>query len=153
MSHDRQDWHVRLEAYLDGELDQVARQTFEAETAADPALQAELAARRRFRSQTREALSGDLPSDLAQLATAVGRRPRGESRFRVDRRWVAVALAATLALVIVVPGVLRNQLGVAGSHATITRSGQLVAVRFGEIQGDTIELEAGCYDLDHGECR
>ena len=151
---DRNQWHERLEAYLDGELDRVERTTFEAETAADPDLAAELEARRRLRDRTRAALGADLPEDLVDLARASGRRPRAStSRFRVDRRWVVVALAATIALAIVAPRVLRDMTGADGHRSSITRSGQLVAVRFGEQPGETIELEAGCYHLNHGECR
>ena len=67
---DRNQWHERLEAYLDGELDRVERTTFEAETVADPGLTAELEARRRLRDRTREALGADLPEDLVDLARA-----------------------------------------------------------------------------------
>ncbi len=152
----RDDWPVRLEAYLDGELDPADAAAFEAETAADPALQAELAGRRAFREAARGALIGDPAAGFAGLADPAlhaGRRPgalgthRGEVGRRRPRSWQVLALAATVAAALLVPRLLRNEHGAEGPRSSITRAGQVAAVRFGEQPGETVQLEAGVYDL------
>lgn len=151
----RDDWSERLEAYLDGELDRAETAAFEAETAADPALQAELAARREFRDRARRALLGETPADLADLARSLGRlapirpapspgRPGRAGRRRV---WAALAIAASLGLILLVPALLRDRPAAEGPSIPITRTGQVVAIRFGEIPGETVVLQTGSYDL------
>lgn len=151
----RDDWSERLEAYLDGELDRAQTAAFEAETAADPDLQDELAARREFRDKTRRALLGETPADLADLARSLGRlapirpaaspdRPRRTGR---RRRWAVLALAASLGLILLVPTVLRNDHGAEGPRPSITGAGQVAAIRFGEIPGETVVLQTGRYDF------
>ena len=147
----RDDWYERLEAYLDGELDRVDTAAFEAETAADPALQSALDERRAFRAQARRALSADLPADLADLAVGLGRQTRTRNPRR-HRRWQAVALAATLAAAVLAPSLLRNRSGAEGPRS-ITMAGPVAAVRFGEQPDATVVLEAGCFDLAAGSCR
>ena len=66
-------------------------------------------------------------------------------------RWAVLGLAAVLALALLAPTLLRNLDGAAG-RSTPVRSGQVVAVRFGEIPGGTVTLEAGCYDRSTGTC-
>jgi anti-sigma factor RsiW len=133
----RDDWPERLEAYLDGELDAGAAAAFTAETAADPDLRAALAGRRAFRDLARGALADGLPAAPAE---------RAGTRRRRGRRWPVLAIAATLALAIVVPALLRNEHGAEGPRSTITRAGQVAAVRFGERPGETVTLEAGWHD-------
>jgi len=151
-------WYERLEAYLDGELDRSERAAFETETAADPALQAELEARGAFREQSRRALAGaaglpdDLADDLADLARGRGRQTTPTRPRRLQDRWPVLALAAVLLLAILAPTVLRNDHGAAGPRS-ITTAGPVTAVRFGEEPGAIAVLEAGCYDLAAGSCR
>jgi anti-sigma factor RsiW len=142
----RENWHERLEAYLDDELDPAARCSFAAETAADPDLARELAERRAFREDARQAMHAEVPADLAGLATVptAGRRS-------VLRR-LALPLAAVLALAVLAPTLLRNLPGAAGPRSELTRAGQVVAVRYGEIPDAAVELEAGCYHLSLGSC-
>jgi anti-sigma factor RsiW len=148
----RDDWHERLEACLDGELDPAAAAAFVAETAADPELQAALAERRAFRDRARSALAGDVPAALIDLvrrpgqATTATPMDRRDARRRPWRRWPVLALAATLALAFVVPALLRNEHGAEGPRSTITRAGQVAAIRFGEQPGETVTLEAGWHD-------
>ena len=136
----REIWSEQLEAYLDGELDPRAAQAFEAETAADPELSRMLEERRSFRQDARHALGGDMPAELAPLARAMG---RPVNRRRTGRRWPLLAAAATLAVAVLAPTLLRNIHGAAGPRSTITRSGQVVAIRFGETPGGTVVLEPG----------
>jgi len=159
----REEWDQLLEPYLAGELDPAARERFEAATAADAALADALAARRAFGDAARRALDTDLPDDLEGLAARAlheGQRTHGEDRAgRRDRGrwfarpWVPLAAAAVLALAILAPDVLRNLDGAAGHRSPISRSGQVVAVRFGEQPGRAIHLEAGCFDQTRGDCR
>ena len=63
-----------------------------------------------------------------------------------------LAVAATLALAIMAPTVLRNLDGAEGPRS-ITVAGPVAAVRFGEEPDATVVLEAGCFDLAAGSCR
>ncbi|MFO7653191.1 MAG: hypothetical protein R6X25_05145 [Candidatus Krumholzibacteriia bacterium] len=143
----------RLEAYLDGELDHAARAAFDAELDADPALRAALAGRRAFRETTRRALGDAQAVDLEALvcrptaSRKSDRFPHGSWRHA----WPALALAAGIALVALVPPLLRNDPGAEGPRSPITRAGQVVAVRFGEVPGGTVVLRAGVYDERTGE--
>lgn len=129
-------WHVQLEAYLDGELDAAAAAAFEAETAASPALQAELSARRDFRAVARDVLLREAPP-YPHHARPAARRPR-------FRTWTAAA--AALALLLLAPWLLRLSGVSSPSRADELRAGQVVAIRFGELPGVTAVLEVGCYD-------
>jgi anti-sigma factor RsiW len=172
-------WQERLEAFLDHELDPTARDAFAAEAAADPEIAAALAARRRLREAARDALTVGVPADVTDLATAALRMGAAEPRAGADTapddcldappaprpharlarawprrpraRWAVLGLAAVLALALLAPTLLRNLDGAAG-RSTPVRSGQVVAVRFGEIPGGTVTLEAGCYDRSTGIC-
>jgi anti-sigma factor RsiW len=166
-------WNERLEAYLDDEMTPADREAFAAEVAADPELACRVQARRDFREAARSALRAGVPEGLAagiaaginagvaappedsRPGTAGGRGHAGAGRvqrWRPSRRWAAVALAATLALAALAPTLLRNLDGAAGPRSTITRSGQVVAVRFGERPNAAVVLEAGCFDRSTGEC-
>ena len=149
----RDQWHEQLEAYLDGELDRAATIEFEAETAADEELTAELRERRAFRHSAREALTGGLPSGLAELARGLGRQTSPSKNPRRDHRWTMLALAAGLTLAILAPRLLRNDHGAVGPRSLITTGGPVVALRFGETPDAVVDLEAGCYHLTTGTCR
>ncbi|HOX25516.1 MAG TPA: hypothetical protein PLL30_11905 [Candidatus Krumholzibacteria bacterium] len=146
------DWSERLEMYLDGELDDAAHAAFEAETAANPALATALAQRRAFRDEARLALTGGAVPTLADHAHVAARQPAPPktktqaARPRLERGWPLLAAAATLALAILAPTVLRDDRGAEGPRSAITRAGQVAAVRFGEEPGKTVMLEAGWYD-------
>jgi len=148
----RDDWYTRLEAYLDGELDPAAEDAFAVEMAADPDLRSAAAERLAFRDHARSALSGDVPPALADFARGLGQEPiptltnPRDARPRPWRSWPVLALAATLALAFLVPALLRNEHGAEGPRSTITRAGQVAAVRFGEQPGKTVTLEAGWHD-------
>ena len=154
MAHDN--WHERLEAYLDSELDVEAIAAFEAETAASAALQAELSARRTFRSFARGVLLGETPPDLSLGVPRVGRgADQGAVRdrsflalFTAPRRRLraAVAVAAMLGLALLAPRLVPRPGVSTPARSAGLRAGQLVAVRFGELPGATVVLESGCYD-------
>jgi anti-sigma factor RsiW len=146
-------WNQHLEAYLANELTPDQRAAFEAAVAADPALAAELEARRAFGAAARGALGADLPSDLEDLATGALRAGRQSSLRRFPRRWAMLAAAAVLAVAVLAPVLLRNLDGAVGRRSTNLRSGQVVAVRFGEQPGRAVHLEAGCFDQNQGVCR
>jgi len=149
----RDQWYEQLEAYLDGELDRAATAEFEAETAADAGLTAELRERQVFRHSAREALTSDLPPDLTELARGLGRQTSPSENPRRDHRWIMLALAAGLTLAILAPRLLRNDHGAVGPRSTITTGGPVVALRFGETPDAVVDLEAGCYHLTTGTCR
>jgi len=147
-------WNLYLEDYLADELTPDQRAAFEAATTADPALAAELEARRAFGAAARRALGADLPCDLEDLATAALRAGRQPSPRRFPRRWAMLAAAAVLALAVLAPTLLRNLDGAVGHRSTTNlRSGQVVAVRFGEQPGRAVHLEAGCFDQNQGACQ
>lgn len=141
-----ENWQERLEAYLDRELDAGAVADFEAETAASPALQAELAARQRFRTVAREVLRGEA---TATNGSAVRLAPRARRLAgRRARITAAAAVAAALGLLLLAPPLVRRP-----PNTPALRGGQVVALRFGEIPGATAVLESGCYDQATGTVR
>lgn len=146
-------WNQHLEDYLADELTPDQRAAFEAATTAAPALAAELEARRAFGAAARRALGADLPCDLEDLATGALRTGRQPTPRRLQRRWAVLAAAAVLAVAVLAPVLLRNLDGAVGHRSTTLRSGQVVAVRFGEQPGRAIHLEAGCFDQNQGICR
>lgn len=135
-----ENWQERLEAYLDGELDAAAAAAFEAETAASPARQAELATRQRFGALAREVLRGE--ATAAAVPAPAARRARGARRRRT-RITAAVAVAAALGLLLLAPTLVRRS-----APVPEIRAGQVVAFRFGEIPDATVTLRTGCYDLE-----
>jgi anti-sigma factor RsiW len=149
----RELWFEQLEAYLDDELNPEQRTAFEAATVADPGLQAELEARRAFGEAAREALDAEFPPDLEDLAAQALRTGYRKAPRRPVRRWAALAVAATLAAAVLIPGLLRNFDEAAGPRFDTRKSGQVVAVRFGEQPGHAIRLEVGCFDQNLGECQ
>lgn len=153
MKHER--WEEQLEAYLSGELDEEARESFETETAANPEWKAALASRQAFSLAARAALRDEPAADLQELAVRSLRAGRVAGRRQAAPRrriWISLA-AAVLVLAAFLPVLLRNFDGAAGPRSSITRSGQLVAVRFGEMPGETVRYEAGCFDQSYGTCR
>lgn len=138
-----ENWQERLEAYLDGELDAGAVADFEAETAASPALQAEVAARRRFGAMTRVILQGE-----ATAAPSPAARPARRFDGRRLRITAVAAVAAALGLLLLAPPLARRPAGTA-----VLRSGLVVAPRFGEAPGTTTILETGCFDQATGTVR
>jgi len=151
----RDDWNERLEAYLDGELAPEEAAAFAAATAADPARQDELEARRRFRAAARDALGDEPALDVAALVrgAAAAPAPVGERtgpRWR-RRAWPALALAAVLAVAVLGPRLLRNVPGAAGPRSTTIRAGQVTAVGYGEEPGRTVTLQTGVYDQRTGK--
>lgn len=136
-----ENWQERLEAYLDGELDTAAAAAFEAETTSSSELQAELAARRRFRAVTRDILREEAVPTLALDA----RHARGAVRRRNRNLAAMVAVAAALCLILLAPPLARR-----ASTASVLRGGPVVAVRFGDVAGATVILEVGCYDQSTG---
>ncbi len=151
MKHEQ--WFERLEAYLDGELSPGPRVEFEAAAAADLGLRAELEARRDFRVAARRALSTDLPQDLQDLAIQALRAGYRSAPRRNSRRWAVLAIAAALIAAVLVPTLVRNIDGAAGPRSSTFRSGQVVAVRFGEQPGRAVHLEAVCFDQNQGVCQ
>jgi len=123
-------WHERLEAYLDGELAPREAAAFEGETAADPELARQLAGRRRLREAARAVLGEGSAAGSGRLVAASWRR----------LGWVALAAAAVLALL------LLN-----GRHTGEPSAVALVtAPRLGEQPGVTHELAAGRMVLPGG---
>ena len=149
----REQWYEQLEAYLDDELKPEQRVAFEAASAADPELRAELDAGRAFCAAAREALGADLPCDLEDLAVQALRTGTQTVPRRITWRWAALAVAAAVTMAILAPDLLRNLDGAAGPRSGTLSSGQVVAVRFGEQPGRAIHLEAGCYDQNQGVCQ
>lgn len=135
-----ENWQERLEAYLDGELDAAAAAAFDAETAASPALQTELAARQRFGALARGILRDE--ATAAAVPAPAARRARGARRRRT-RITAAVAVAAALGLLLLAPTLVRRS-----APVPEIRAGQVVALRFGEIPDATVTLRTGCYDLE-----
>lgn len=122
-----------LMAYADGELDEAARAKVEAAIAADPALQARVAAHRELRATVAGAFAGvidePVPDRLAamlqpgaEVVDFAAARERREARPapRPWRQWAAIA--ATL-----VVGVLAGRTIEFGSPAIIARDGEFVA--------------------------
>lgn len=154
MADDRR--HEQLEAYLDQQLDADEIAAFEAALAADPDLARELDERRAFRREARAALadSDDLDLDALAHSVAASSASPPSSRPRAWRRarWPMLAAAAVLCAAVLGPRLLRDDPGAPDQHPTMTRSGQVVALRFGEQPGAAIHLEAGCYHQSLGEC-
>jgi anti-sigma factor RsiW len=136
-------WGERLEAYLDGELDNEAAAAFEAETAASASLQAELESRRRFRALARGVLL-----DETAPAPLIGspRTVRGVHGRAARRVWGATAVAAVLGLLLLAPTLARRNAPTSPPRLPDIRAGQVVAIRFGEIPNATVTIETGCYD-------
>jgi len=149
----REQWLQQLEAYLDNELNSEQRAAFEEATAAAPDLRAELDARRAFGAAARGALDADLPPELEDLAVQALRTGYRTAPRRLTRRWALLAAAATVAVAVLAPRLLRNLDGAAGPRSHTFHSDQVVAVRFGEQPGRTTYLEAGCFDQNQGLCQ
>ncbi|MFA7331792.1 MAG: hypothetical protein WC326_12050 [Candidatus Delongbacteria bacterium] len=132
----RENWPIELEAYLDGELEPAAAEAFRQECAADPELRHLQEQRLALRELARAAL-GELPAGLSiPLA-----RPR-------RRRWLALAAAAVLALMVFrLSGPGADETGLirpAGSRGLVT------APRLGERVGVVRELAPGRLELPDG---
>ena len=158
----RDDWRVALEAYLDGELTAPEADAFADAVAADPAKGAELRARLAQRARWRRALGAPGDRDHPEAPLFSGRiSGRISGRFtdrtpharNLHKLWMPVALAACLALAFGVPRLLRNDNGAVGPRSTITRDGQVAAVRYGESPGRTVRLESGSIELPAGLSR
>ena len=124
-----------LMAYADGELDPAARAEVEAAIAADPALQARVAAHRELRAMVSGAYAGvadePVPDRLAamlrptaEVVDFAAAKARRETPAAAPRRWPQwTAIAATL-----VVGVLAGRMIDLGPSASIiARDGTLVA--------------------------
>ena len=150
MANDRR--FIDLEAYLDGELAPAETVAFEAALEADAELRAELDLRLAERGEYRAALGEDVSSHTSTLDSEPVRPPLDLSsrlrRFPYSR--TGFALAACLALVILVPRMLRNDDGAEGPRSTITMSGQVTVVRYGERPGETTVIETGAIELPAG---
>lgn len=162
----RDDWGIALEAYLDEELTTKEAEAFADAVAADPAKGAELQARLAQRARWRRALGapGDRDNpEVPRLSGRISGRTSGRFPDRISGRmpnarnlhqlWMPVALAACLALAFGVPRLLRNDDGAVGPRSTITRDGQVAAVRYGESPGRTVRLESGSIELPAGLSR
>jgi len=136
-------WSERLEAYLDGELDDEAAVAFAAETAASAPLRAELEARRGFRALVRGALL-DETAPVPLIGSP--RKARGVHGRASRRVWTAAAVAAALGLLLLTPTRARRPAPTSPPRAPEIRAGQVVAIRFGEIPNATVTIETGCYD-------
>ena len=147
----RDTWRIALEAYLDGELPAAEAEAFAAQTAIDPQLQAELETRLALRDQWRRTLGE--ASDPEQGLDATKPRYSRLQAGRTWKPWIPVALAACLAVAIGIPRLLRNDNGAEGPRSTITLSGQVAALRFGEIPDETAILETGFIELSAGLSR
>ena len=96
-SHDQDERDVRLNAYLDGELDAVAAKQFEEQLAADPDLAADLAKLRSLRAILRADIAGDVPSDALRRRIAQQFTPPQTRRF-VQWRAMAASLIVGIAV-------------------------------------------------------
>lgn len=105
------DFYERIEDYLDGVMDQAARQAFEAEAAADPALAAALAQVREARERLGRAWAGAAAdATLRDTLRDIGRRyfhssPKRARRMRIGR--LSWGLAAGVVLVLLAWFLLR----------------------------------------------
>ena len=149
-----ENWRINLEAYLDGELPAQEADAFAAAAAADPVIGAEIEARLAMRKGWHQALGEPMTLAPGLLPTSVG---PVRTRIPADRRpiktWIPVALAACLALAVGIPHLLRNDNGAEGPRSTITRDGQVVAIRYGETPGRTVHLEPDAMELPAGLSR
>ena len=146
-------WLIRLEAYLDGELTVEQAAAFTAEAQADPVLREELEARRADRILFRQVLAEDGGLAHMEIEPRVA-RPAADGRGgRIPWRNVGLgtaALAASVALLLLMPWSSRDQRGAEGPRSSLTRSGLVAAVRFGETPGRTLTLETGSADFTAG---
>jgi anti-sigma factor RsiW len=140
-----EDWYVRLEAYLDGELEPAAAQAFLAETRDDPDRAAGLERRLAFRTLTREALGDAAPSSWPALPPV----PRRRRLMRRESGWAVLAVAAILATVMVLPRLTTHPEGQSRLGARPGGQG-VVAPRWGERDGSVHQLEASRLDLPAG---
>jgi anti-sigma factor RsiW len=155
-------WLIQLEAFLDGELSADQEQDFRERLKSNPELQAELLARQEDRALFRQTLGedvGNIPLEMGDIQNTEPRRMtrRADGRGRTIRMipWRNVglgltALAASVALLLLIPWQSRDENGVAGPRSTITVSGQVVAARYGEEPGQTVVLETGAADFSAG---
>ena len=140
MAHE--EFHIRLEAYIDGEMPPAEAAAFAVELASDPELKATHEDRLAWRRSARQALGGGISSDFD--LTNRGRRWLPS--------WPVMAVAASLVLAVLVPELLRND-GTEGPRSTLISSGQVTALRFGEIPGQTVMLETGAIEFTAGFSR
>ncbi|PID80339.1 hypothetical protein CSA17_06190 [bacterium DOLJORAL78_65_58] len=155
-----------LDAYIDGEWSTVEaglpRARMEAHLAQCAACRAELESRRALRRACREALpTSGAPADLRariQAAASSGATSSQPANHRVFRRRVfcrrtawplALAAAASLALVILVPNLLpRRQDG--DQPPAFSTPARVIVPRYGERAGRTMPARFGGIDLVGG---
>ncbi len=153
MEHNKQ--HTNLDSYLDGELTPLEIETFESALQADENLQAELESRQMDREIFRLALGEKISADDFSLDSIALQEPAVQKTGRRIPALASIGLAtaACLCLVILVPRMLRNDSGAEGPRSVLTISGQVTALRHGEIPGETAMLETGFLELPAGLSR
>jgi anti-sigma factor RsiW len=144
----------KLDAYVDGELASGDIKLLEAHLEECAACGRELESRRALRrlaaSRPRVTAPVDLQDRILSAAAArvrgdqVGRTPGSpDSRWWRRARWpLALAAAASLALAVLVPGMLDNQQP-AHQTAPFTTPARVVVTRFGEQAGQVTPVKFG----------
>jgi len=135
MAIGNEDAALRVAAYVDDELDAIARARFEREMAADPALRSEVDAQRALRDRIvghfAPVADEPVPDRLRALLTGGGEaevidlnaaRARREQRRRLPSWGNFGAIAATLAV-----GIIAGQMVDLSGSPVASRDGQLVA--------------------------
>jgi anti-sigma factor RsiW len=155
---------MKLEAYVDGELARDEIKLLEAHLDKCAACRRELESRRALRRLAASRPKVTAPVDLQdRILSAAAARVRGDQVGRqagsTDSRWwrrarwpLALAAAASLALAVLVPGMLDNQ---QPTHlaAPFTTPARVVVTRFGEQAGQVTPVKFGGIVLNRANGR
>lgn len=156
MTEDR----TRIGAYVDGEMDEIARRRFEAEMAGDPALARQVAAEERLRAALRARfdplLDEPVPPALTDL---IGDQAKVVPLAARHRRWSAgalAAMAASLVLGLALGTQLRPASELRSDRGAVIAAGALgdaLETRLASAGGDGVRIGLTFRSADGAWCR